>query len=793
VRLLLTGAAGLLGGRLAVLLARGHDVIALRHRSPLPPGLESVALDLLGGAPDAVLDAARPEAVVHAAALVEPDRCEREPELARRLNVVASERLARACASRGVPLVLVSTDLVFSDADAPRDEATPPRPTSEYGRTKRAAEEAVLAAAPANAVARVPLVVGRGYGPRATASESIAWALRAGRRLRLYTDQYRTPADPESVAAGLDRILEVRLPGVFHLAGPERISRHALGLRVAALLGLDPDLIAAETHDSYPPGAPRPQDACLDSTRTRHTLGWAPRPLDDAIRDSREAPDIIARLPEPGMRETLEDHLRRVTRSFTAPLAEEEALALGRGLLRELERAHAESPPRHPALDAASIAYAEGRPLLEGGSAEGSAAEDLFQLGALLFGLVSGQPAHVSWRLDGPPEAPGTSVLRRSLFTALASPRRERRFATAAEALAAVEAAARPPGAASWPLFRGDAGRRGVAGGAPAARHLLPLWTAAIGPVVASPVLCGGMVLAASADGRLVWLDAASGRVLHEMKLASAIESSPAVADAVAWVGTDDGECVAVDVASAAIRWRARIGQVVRSSPLPVGDRVFVGVVEAKGAGGLVALDASGKTAWKARLQAVFSSPALCGERVVVGSDDGRVHAVDAAKGALAWSASLAGKVRGTPAAEGELVYVGDFGGRVSALKAADGTPVWAAELGAALYSSPTLAEALIVLGSNDGTLHGLDRGTGAVRFQLRTRGPVVASPVAASGTFVVGSTDGDLYLIDAGGALLAREGLAAKGVASSPALEGDRVVVGSALGVHALRLAERP
>src|SRR5262245_40842648 len=55
------------------------------------------------------------------------------------------------------------------------------------------------------------------------------------------------------------------------------------------------------------------------------------------------------------MRETLEDELRRATRNFSAPLAEDATLALGRDLLRELARAHAETPPRHPDLSLGSI------------------------------------------------------------------------------------------------------------------------------------------------------------------------------------------------------------------------------------------------------------------------------------------------------------------------------------------------------------------------------------------------------------------------------------------------------
>jgi outer membrane protein assembly factor BamB len=489
------------------------------------------------------------------------------------------------------------------------------------------------------------------------------------------------------------------------------------------------------------------------------------------------------------MRESLEDHLRRVTRNFSAALPEEDTLALGRDLLRELERAHAESPQRHPPLGLAEIAAVDGKPLLEGGGADGTVAEDLFQTGALLYSLASGKAADVSWRLDGPPEPPGSSVRRRSLFAALGSPRRERRFATAAEARAAVEAALAPAVDAAWPLFRGDAERRGVAAVSAPARGLTRLWDADLGPVTASPVIAGGLVLVATVDGRLVWLSPDSGRVLHETKLGSAIESSPAVAAGVLYVGTDDGECVAVDVEAASIRWRARLGQVVRSSPLPVEGGVVVGVVQPKGAGGLVLLDAKGKPAWMAKLPAVFSSAAQSAGRLVVGADDGSLSAFDAAKGAPAWTVALGGKVRGTPAIADGIVYVGDFGGRLSARKIEDGSAVWAAELGAALYSSPAVAADAVALGANDGTLHAIDRATGAIRFQAKTRGPIVASPLSASGAFLFGSTDGDLYLFDAKGAQVARASLAPGGISSSAAATGDRVFVGSARGVHALRL----
>jgi len=289
LRVLVTGAGGMLGGRLASLLAATHDVIAMRHEAAVPEGLDTVPGDLLDPASLArAIDSARADAVVHAAALADADRCESDPVLARRANVEATAAIARRCHDKGARLIALSTDLVLGGDRAWTAEDVPARPVLVYGRTKLEAEEAVLAEASDATVVRVALVLGRGFGPRSTASEGIGLAITAGQRLRLFTDQFRTPVDPESVAEALRRLLDRPLPGRLHLGGPERLDRHELGLRVARVLSLPTEGIEATREaDSPAPRAKRPSDVSLDWSRARRELGWAPRALDDAIRESR--------------------------------------------------------------------------------------------------------------------------------------------------------------------------------------------------------------------------------------------------------------------------------------------------------------------------------------------------------------------------------------------------------------------------------------------------------------------------------------------------------------------------
>jgi outer membrane protein assembly factor BamB len=491
-------------------------------------------------------------------------------------------------------------------------------------------------------------------------------------------------------------------------------------------------------------------------------------------------------------KESLEDHLRRATHNFSARLPEERAVTLAAEMARELARAHAESPPRHPDLDPAAVVIVDGHPRLDGATSASDVAEDLFHLGGALYFMSTGERPDVSWRLDGPPARVLSTLARQAALAALSAPRTADRFASAGEAASALDAAVapNPPETPPWPMFRGDSSRRGARPAAAPATALAMAWEARVGAVTASPVLTPALAIAPTADGRLVFLDRARGRRVHEILLASAVESSPALSGRILHVGSDDGEVVGVDVVDGTERYRTRVGRLVRSSPLPWQDRVFVGVVDEKGAGGVAALDAAkGRLVWMRKAGPVFSSPALAGGAVLVGSDDGSVYALDAAKGTVLWAERLGAKVRATLAVAEDVAVAADFEGRVVALRVNDGTRAWTSELGHAVYSSPCLAVGLCVVGCHEGHVHGLDAGTGAPRFQVQTRGPVIASAAAAGDRFLVASTDGTLYLLDSAGRVLQQVPLSSQGVQSSLALDGRSVVVGSAEGLHGLQL----
>ncbi|WP_405640199.1 SDR family oxidoreductase [Streptomyces sp. NBC_00019] len=178
-----------------------------------------------------------------------------------------SIRVAMAAARRGCRLVHVSSDAVFSGSRIHYGESCLPDPVTPYGAAKAAAESAVRLLAPAAAVARTSLIIGNGGSAHERMVHGLATGTDDG---VLFTDTIRCPVHVEDLASALLELAASDRPGIFHLAGPDALSRHELGVLIARRDGLDPTrLPAGRRTDSRTPGA---LDVRLDSTATQRRI-----------------------------------------------------------------------------------------------------------------------------------------------------------------------------------------------------------------------------------------------------------------------------------------------------------------------------------------------------------------------------------------------------------------------------------------------------------------------------------------------------------------------------------------
>jgi dTDP-4-dehydrorhamnose reductase len=256
VRVLVTGAAGMLGHRVVeVARERGHDAVG----SDLPE------LDLTDAVAAAGLVAdVAPDAVVHCAAYTDVDGAEADERTAHRVNVDATANVGAAARDASAFVVALSTDYVFGgDADRPYVEDDEPAPRTAYGRTKLDGERALDGLGDGRAIARTAWL----YGDGGRNFVDTMLALGAQRdEVSVVSDQVGCPTWTGHLAPALLEIAERRLPGIHHAAGGGRCSWYDLAVAVFERAGVD-CAVRAVTSEEFVRPAPRPRWSVLGSAR----------------------------------------------------------------------------------------------------------------------------------------------------------------------------------------------------------------------------------------------------------------------------------------------------------------------------------------------------------------------------------------------------------------------------------------------------------------------------------------------------------------------------------------------
>jgi len=300
----LAGASGLVGAAVARAAARrGHCVVGVvgRYTGEIEGVAIQLAIDLADEA--AVSAAVRehfPDAIFNCAALSSPEACEADPARAQALNVTLPAALARLAHHVSARFVHLSSEQVFDGTrSAPYAAADVPSPINLYGRQKLESEQAVQTHAAEFAVTiRPPLLMGDSLGGRRSVHERLFADWAAGRTARLYTDELRQPCTAENLAEVVVELGERRdLRGVFHWAGTELLSRHALGLRIREQFRLMENQapIAAVTRAETPEAARKRQPClALDLAPLAEKLKTRPQSIAEQLAELKVPPPCRA-------------------------------------------------------------------------------------------------------------------------------------------------------------------------------------------------------------------------------------------------------------------------------------------------------------------------------------------------------------------------------------------------------------------------------------------------------------------------------------------------------------------
>jgi dTDP-4-dehydrorhamnose reductase len=281
MKIFITGGSGLLGSKVAEIAQVGGDDVFSGYSHNLPDHGRAVRFDLLDEKSiSELIGKIKPEVIIHSAALTDVDRCERERELAYKMNVGGTRAIATAAEKAGSFLVYISTDYVFDGMRGMYREDDITNPVSYYGYSKLMGEQFCR-----GCIARSCVI----YGSR-PASGKVNFALwlieglKSGREIRVVTDQFITPTLNTNLAKMVLEAADRRLCGVYNLAGATRISRYDYALDLALEFDLDASLIHPCKMEELQWAAKRPIDSSLDTSKAGKELMEKPLHLDWALR-----------------------------------------------------------------------------------------------------------------------------------------------------------------------------------------------------------------------------------------------------------------------------------------------------------------------------------------------------------------------------------------------------------------------------------------------------------------------------------------------------------------------------
>jgi outer membrane protein assembly factor BamB len=320
-----------------------------------------------------------------------------------------------------------------------------------------------------------------------------------------------------------------------------------------------------------------------------------------------------------------------------------------------------------------------------------------------------------------------------------------------------------------------------------------------------APAVVDGKLYAASIDGVVEAIDAATGRTIWEKHLGERHgwlwkrgdatlrwSGGPGAGGDLFVVGSLDGDVYALSAADGSERWHARVSSEVISRPAISADVVVIRTVDGR-LTGLDAKDGSQRWVFDQSVPPLSlrsnASPVIIGDAVYDGFDNGKVSAIRLADGAPLWSQTLAtgegrteverlADVDGDIVPSGANVVAVGYRGQIASIAADSGRPQWQRDVSS--YGGAAVGDTAIVVADVDGNVWAYDKDTGASLWkqdQLKYRW--LGTPAVQGKYVVVGDSEGFVHWLSLDeGKFVARERLSKKPIESAPVVVGDTVYI---------------
>ncbi|MSQ61202.1 MAG: hypothetical protein EXR43_01255 [Dehalococcoidia bacterium] len=364
-----------------------------------------------------------------------------------------------------------------------------------------------------------------------------------------------------------------------------------------------------------------------------------------------------------------------------------------------------------------------------------------------------------------------------------------------------------------WSMASHDISNTRFAAEAPAFSGVLR-WQFKTGqPFLASPAATTDAVFIATADGRIVALDALTGATRWEMAMSSPVNSTPSIAGDTLYVGSRDGRLVALDAANGAMRWVYEAEAALTAASVVAGGEVYIG----DGDGRLHAVDAgTGQRRWRSgEGQWIDSLPAVTEHYVVVAADED-VRVFERETGKLAVTLHVWGGATTDPVIIGDRLYIGSSRGTLLVFDLDWRPPflyrdliaelwvrayIWRAapepptpilselSIGNRRLAEMAVAEGVLYIGGGDGNVVAMDVETGESRWRYKAGSGVETATVVGGDAVYTGATDGVFSALDRATGAIRWQFPAMVAAGTTPAVTGNGIYIAGGDGtLYALR-----
>jgi dTDP-4-dehydrorhamnose reductase len=287
-KVLVTGANGFLAQHLCLFLAsKNFDVIAVSRgecRMPRKENFQYYSLDLTDeAAVHEILHATNPDIIIHAAAMSKPDECDNNKDECLKQNVEVTKYLLQKTAHNQPHFIYISTDFVFGE-NGPHSEEDETAPLNFYGESKLLAEKLVLENRLNNSIVRPVFIYGEIWeGLRPTFLHWVKNNLENGKKIKVVSDQQRTPTFVLDICKGIETLAQQEKQGIYHLAGKDILSPYQMAVATAKILRLDENLIEEVTSATFPEPVKRAKKSGLKIDKAMKELNYQPVSFEEGI------------------------------------------------------------------------------------------------------------------------------------------------------------------------------------------------------------------------------------------------------------------------------------------------------------------------------------------------------------------------------------------------------------------------------------------------------------------------------------------------------------------------------